>query len=193
MFGSKKIIRNLKLRRLPTLEYENMNQDQKDLHDEILSGPRTQIAGPLHTWFLNPSYGSLIEKVGAFCRYGTSLEPRLSELAIIIVARHWNADVEWFAHSKIALESGILQETIDAIKINKRPNFKIEDEALIYDITKSILDTKTLNNELFKLAENKMGKKSLLDLTAIIGYYCNVAIQLNVFEIPTEDGKTLRV
>ena len=181
------------MKRLPTLEYQNMNQDQKDLHDEILSGPRTQIAGPMHTWFLNPSYGSLIEKVGAFCRYGTSLEPRLSELAIIIVARHWNADVEWFAHSKIALESGILQETIDAIKINKRPNFKMEDETLIYDITKSILDVKSLNDELFKLAEDKMGKKSLLDLTAIIGYYCNIAIQLNVFEIPTEDGQTLRM
>ena len=98
---------NVKLKRLPTLEYQHMNQDQKDLHDEILSGPRTQIAGPMHTWFLNPSYGSLIEKVGAFCRYGTSLEPRLSELAIIIVARQCSADVESFAHTENDLNKGI--------------------------------------------------------------------------------------
>ena len=170
-----------------------MNQDQKDLHDEILSGPRTQIAGPMHTWFLNPNYGSLIEKVGAFCRYETSLEPRLSELAIILVARHWNADVEWFAHSQIAINSGVLQETVDAIQINERPSFIKEDEELIFDITKSILDTKGLTDELFKRAEDKIGKQSLLDLTAIIGYYCNVAIQLNVFEIPSDDGQTLKV
>ena len=195
MSGSLNLIikRNLSLSRLQNLKYGDMSQDQKNLHDEILSGPRTQIAGPMHTWFLNPSYGSLIEKVGAFCRYETSIEPRLSELAIIIVARHWNANVEWFAHSKIAIKSGILQETVDAIQLNKRPNFKKEDEALIYDITKSILDTKGLTDELFQRAEDTIGKTSLLDLTAIIGYYCNVAIQLNVFEIPSDDGRTLEV
>jgi 4-carboxymuconolactone decarboxylase len=185
--------RNLSLSRLQNLKYGDMSQDQKNLHDEILSGPRTQIAGPMHTWFLNPSYGSLIEKVGAFCRYETSIEPRLSELAIIIVARHWNANVEWFAHSEIAIKSGILQETVEAIELNKRPDFKKEDEALIFDITKSILDTKGLTDELFKRAEDTIGKTSLLDLTAIIGYYCNVAIQLNVFEIPSDDGQTLEV
>jgi 4-carboxymuconolactone decarboxylase len=187
------IKRNLSLSRLQNLKYGDMSQDQKNLHDEILSGPRTQIAGPMHTWFLNPSYGSLIEKVGAFCRYETSIEPRLSELAIIIVARHWNANVEWFAHSEIAIKSGILQETVEAIELNKRPDFKKEDEALIFDITKSILDTKGLTDELFKRAEDTIGKTSLLDLTAIIGYYCNVAIQLNVFEIPSDDGRTLEV
>ena len=179
--------------RLPNLKYGDMSQDQKDLHDEILSGPRTQIVGPMHTWFLNPSYGALIEKVGAFCRYETSIKPRLSELAIIIVARHWNANVEWFAHSEIAIKSGILQETVEAIELNKRPDFKKEDEALIFDITKSILDTKGLTDELFKRAEDTIGKTSLLDLTAIIGYYCNIAIQLNVFEIPSDDGRTLEV
>jgi 4-carboxymuconolactone decarboxylase len=187
------IKRNLSLSRLQNLKYGDMSQDQKNLHDEILSGPRTQIAGPMHAWFLNPSYGSLIEKVGAFCRYETSIEPRLSELAIIIVARHWNANVEWFAHSEIAIKSGILQETVEAIELNKRPDFKKEDEALIFDITKSILDTKGLTDELFKRAEDTIGKTSLLDLTAIIGYYCNVAIQLNVFEIPSDDGQTLEV
>ena len=168
-----------------------MSPEQKGLHDEILAGPRTQIAGPMHIWFLNPSYGSLIQKVGAFCRYETSLEPRLSELAIIIVARHWNADVEWFAHSKIAAESGISGEIIDCIKLHKYPNFDKNDEALIYDITKSILDTKGLSDEIFKIAEATLGQKSLLDLTSIIGYYCNIAIQLNVFEMPTDDGNKL--
>lgn len=179
--------------RLPTLKYEDMDREQKGLHDEILSGPRTHIAGPMHIWFLNPDYGSLIQKVGAYCRYETSLEPRLSELAIIIVARHWNANVEWFSHTEFALKSGISKEIIDAIEMNKLPNFKEDDELLVYNITKSILDTKGLTDELFKLAEDKMGKKFLLDLTAIIGYYCNIAIQLNVFEITTDDGRTLDI
>ena len=168
-----------------------MSSDQKHLHDEILSGLRSQIAGPMHTWFLNPSYGSLIQKVRAFCRYGTSLSPKLSELAIIVVARHWNADVEWCTHSKIALEKGLALTTINAIEDNQPPLFKHKDEELIYNITKSILEAKGLTDKLFKRAQDKLGDKMLLELTAIIGYYCNIAIQPNVFQIPTEGGSTI--
>ena len=179
------------MKRLTQLSYDKMSSDQKALHDEILSGPRTRIAGPMYAWFLNPSYGSLIQKVGAFCRYETSLEPRLSELAIIIVARHWDADVEWFSHTKIGLEKGISQDTIHAIEQKTRPNFERTDEELVFDITDSILKTKGLDDKLFNRAIEHMGKKTLLELTAIIGYYCNVAIQLNVFQIPTDTGHTL--
>jgi 4-carboxymuconolactone decarboxylase len=178
--------------RLPHLTYDEMEADQQALHDEILSGPRTRIAGPMHAWFLNPEYGSLVQKVGAFCRYGTSLPPRLSELAIIIVARHWNANVEWFAHSKIALENGVAQSTVDSIENNQRPGFEHADEALIYDLTKSILETKGLSDELFQKATDEMGNKTLLELTAIVGYYCNVAIQLNVFDIAEPEGRILK-
>jgi len=169
-----------------------MSKEQQQLHDEILAGPRTRIAGPMHAWFLNPDYGSLIEKVGAFCRYQTSLPPRLSELAIIIVARHWGADVEWFAHSAIALENGITQTTVDAIEKDQRPDFAKEDEALIYDLTKSILEIKRLPDKLYQQATDYCGEKTLLDLTAIIGYYCSIAVQLNFFEIPDQEGRTMR-
>ncbi len=177
--------------RLPQLTYEEMNPAQQQLHDEILAGPRTRIAGPMHTWFLNPDYGSLIQKVGAFCRYETSLLPRLSELAIIIVARHWSADVEWFAHSAIALDNGIAQATVDAIEQDRRPDFENDDEALVYNLTTSILETKRVSDELYQMAKSELGEKTLLDLTAIIGYYCNIAVQLNFFEIPDQEGRTM--
>lgn len=176
--------------RLPHLSYDEMTKEQQSLHDEILVGPRKRIAGPMHAWFLNPEYGSLIQKVGAFCRYNTSLPPRLSELAIIIVARFWQADVEWIAHSKIAMENGISQEVVDSIEINQRPDFEEADEALIFDLTASILETKRVPDDLFQKAKDEMGDKTLLELTGIIGYYCNVAVQLNFFEIAEEDGRT---
>ena len=178
--------------RLPLLTYEDMNPAQQQLHDEILAGPRTRIAGPMHAWFLNPDYGTLIQKVGAFCRYETSLPPRLSELAIIIVARYWSADVEWFAHSTIALDNGVSQTIVDAIEQDQRPKFENDDEALIYDLTKSILEIKRVPDELYQQAKSKLGNKTLLELTAIIGYYCNIAVQLNVFEIPDQEGRTMR-
>jgi 4-carboxymuconolactone decarboxylase len=180
------------LSRLPQLIYDDMSPAQQQLHDEILAGPRTRIAGPMHAWFLNPDYGTLIQKVGAFCRYETSLPPRLSELAIIIVARYWSADVEWFAHSAIALENDIAQTTVEAIEQDQRPDFENGDEAVIYDLTKSILETKRVSEELYQKAISDLGEKTLLDLTAIIGYYCNIAVQLNVFDIPDQEGRIMR-
>jgi 4-carboxymuconolactone decarboxylase len=115
----------------------------------------------------------------------------LSELAIIIVARHWSADVEWFAHSAIALDNGVSQTIVDAIEQDQRPKFKNGDEALIYDLTKSILETKRVPDELYQQAKSELGDKTLLELTAIIGYYCNIAVQLNVFEIPDQEGRTM--
>ena len=66
---------------LEELSYDEMNPEQQALHDEILSGPRSRIGGPMNGWFRNPEIGSLIQKVGAYCRYHTTLEPKLSELA----------------------------------------------------------------------------------------------------------------
>ena len=180
------------MKRLPLLQYDELDDEQKNLHDEILSGPRTRIAGPMHVWFLNPEYGSLIQKVGAYCRFRTSLEPRLSELAIIVVARFWNADVEWATHSKIAAENGISAAIINSIENNTRPNFENMDEELIYELTNSILQNKGISDKLFEKASDKLGKKTLLELTAIVGYYSNIAIQLNVFQIPSADGKKIK-
>ena len=97
--------------RLKEIIYDEMTTEQKSLHDEILAGPRSRIAGPMNGWFRNPELGSLIQKVGAYCRYNTSLDPKLSELTILIVARHWNQSVEWNAHQPLALKAGLKPET----------------------------------------------------------------------------------
>ena len=68
--------------RIEVLDYDEMTPEQQALHDEILSGPSSRIGGPMNGWFRSPKLGSLYQKVGAFCRYHTTLEPKLSELAI---------------------------------------------------------------------------------------------------------------
>ena len=55
--------------RIEVLDYDEMTPEQQALHDEILSGPRSRIGGPMNGWFRSPKLGSLYQKVGAFCRY----------------------------------------------------------------------------------------------------------------------------
>jgi len=174
--------------RLEELEYEKMDPAQKALHDEILSGPRSRIGGPMNGWFRNPELGSLLQKVGAYCRYHTSLEAKLSELAIIVVARAWNQTIEWHAHQPLALKAGLNPEIANSIENRKLPKFDDEREEVVYQVAHEITETRVLSETTYDHALNILGEKTLFELTAIIGYYTSIAIQMNCFDVKIKEG-----
>ncbi len=66
--------------RLPDLPREAMTDEQRRIHDEILSGPRGRVEGPLKIWLTSPDLAQAAQKLGAYIRFGSRLPPRLSEL-----------------------------------------------------------------------------------------------------------------
>ena len=179
--------------RLEELSYDEMNPEQQALHDEILSGPRSRIGGPMNGWFRNPEIGSLIQKVGAYCRYHTTLEPKLSELAILVVARQWNQTVEWWAHQPLAIKAGLSPDIAEAIENRSQPTFHDEKEEAVYEVAQEILNTKKLSDVTYSNALNVFGEKTLFELTVIIGYYASIAIQMNCFDVGISDGDEPRL
>ena len=77
--------------RLPAPDPANYDARQQQIHDDIASGPRGGVRGPLAVWLHRPELAARAQDLGRYCRYDTSLEPRLSELAILTMARHWSA------------------------------------------------------------------------------------------------------
>ena len=49
----------------------------------------------------------LFRSVGEYLRYSSSLPARLNEFAIMVTARQWTAQVEWLAHTPLALKAGL--------------------------------------------------------------------------------------
>ncbi len=174
--------------RLRELTYQEMDADQRDIHDRLISGPRGRIAGPYIAWMHNAKLADVAEKYGRFVRYETSLPPRLSELAILIVGRHWNAQVEWWAHHPLALKAGLDPAIADAIAHRTPPHFANADEELVYDITMELIETKKLADTTYQRALKMFGEKTLIELIAILGNYFAVALVLNAFEIMPPDG-----
>ena len=179
--------------RLKELEYDEMTPDQQALHDEILAGPRSRIGGPMNGWFRNPELGSLIQKVGAYCRYHTSLEPKLSELAILVVARQWNQSVEWWAHQPLAIKAGLQPSIAEAIEDRTQPLFNDDKEEAVYEVTLEILETRELNDPTYNKALKILGEKTLFELTVIIGYYTSIAVQMNCFNVGIAGGAEPRL
>src|SRR3546814_14389267 len=92
--------------RLPALDPATLTPEQKAVFDAIAAGPRGRVQGPLAVWLHSPGLADNAQRLGAFCRYGTSLEPRLSELAILVTGRAWGAQFEWAVHKPIPLQAG---------------------------------------------------------------------------------------
>lgn len=176
--------------RLPPLDYEQLDAEQKAMWDKIVSGPRGRVAGPYHAWLRIPKFAAIAEQYGRYVRYETSLPARLTEMAILIVARHWNAQVEWWAHHGLALKAGLDPAIADAIAERRAPPFRNEDERIVFDMTHELINTRKLTDATYAQALNAFGEKGLIQLVAVLGNYFAVALVLNTFEIMPPDGSS---
>ena len=131
--------------RLPELDPEKFSPEQKKVHEAILAGPRGRVVGPLKVWLKNPGLAEHAQALGAYCRFNSSLPPRLSELAICVTGSHWKANYEWFAHAPLAIKAGIDPAAIEAIRTGATPKFTKSDEQAIYDFASELVKTKRVS------------------------------------------------
>ena len=174
--------------RLTMLAPEDMSADQRRVADEITSGPRRRLAGPFNAWLRSPELAERAQKLGAFLRFETSLSKRLKELAILVTARHWNAQFEWYAHEPEALDGGLGVDIIDAIRARQRPDFTKADEELVYEVSRALHDAHRIDDALYARAVETLGEDGTAELVGLLGYYTLVSMTLNVFEVPLPDG-----
>jgi 4-carboxymuconolactone decarboxylase len=173
------------------LDPERLDADQKRIWQEIASGPRGTVPAPLQIWLRSPTLAENAQRLGAFCRYGTSLEPRLSELAILLTARHWTAHYEWYAHEKFARKAGIDDAAIAAIAARRVPELAREDERVVYDFCQEYYRDHRVGDAVFARAMAQLGERGVVDLVGIMGYYALISATLNVFEVPVPPGEAM--
>jgi 4-carboxymuconolactone decarboxylase len=117
-----------------------------------------------------PRLAEPAKRLGEFLRYNTSLAPRLSELAIVIVARHWGSDFEWYQHAAITLRSGVSGQVIEAIRLRPVPPALQSDEQTVYEFTRSLLERHRVEDALYDQTKVLLGIVGVVELTGLIGY-----------------------
>src|ERR1700719_1149206 len=125
--------------RTPYLTPDEMNAEQRRIYEDIVATRGPWSNGPYAPMLHQPRIAEPAQKLGEFLRYGTSLTPQLSELAIIVVARHWDCDFEWSAHAAIALRSEVPAEMVEAIRLRRLLTGVPAELDLVYEFTKQIL------------------------------------------------------
>ena len=170
---------------LPTPE--TMNPAQRAVYDKVVSGPRGRVQGPLRAVIHNPELADRWQALGALLRYSTSLSSRHSEIAILVTGRHCHSPFEWYAHRQEAEKAGIEAAIIEALLAEQAPPLG-GDDALIYQYALELNRHKSVSDTTYARALARFGAVTLVDLTALVGYYTMVAMTLNAHEIPLPAG-----
>jgi 4-carboxymuconolactone decarboxylase len=177
--------------RLPDLDRDRLSPQQAALFDAIAATPRgagMALEGPFGVWMHSPALGEAAQRLGEQVRYHSALPPRLSELAILVCARHWRADYEWHVHAPIALRAGITEAAVAAIRAGGEPPLTAEDEAVVHAFTAALLRTRRAPDGLYQRASALLGERTVVDLTVLVGYYSLVALTLNAFEVEAAEA-----
>jgi len=176
--------------RLTLLSPDEMSADQKNTYDESIAGKRGKPPAPMMAWLNSPEMARHATRLGEVLRFDTMFPPKLSEIAILVTARHFTAHYEWFAHKRLALQGGLDGRIIDDIRDRRTPQFDDARAKMIYDVAKSLHEAHGLTKALYDEAVSVLSFRGLVEIIGLCGYYSMVSMTLNAFEFELPEGQT---
>ncbi len=167
--------------RVPYLEAADLSPENQDLLRRPIALARALVN--------SPNAARAFTGVGQFIRYGSKLDPRLRELAILQVGWLARSPYEWSHHVKIGHDFGVTDGDIRAM---------IDETAgkatPLDDLTRTVLlaaremtDLGGMTDATFATLQSALGNEQVVDLTLTIGFYNAVVRVLATLQIDVED------
>jgi len=152
---------------------------QQQAAQAVIDGPRGALYGPFVPLLRSPELMQHAQAMGEYLRYRSAIGTRLSELAILVTARHWNQQVEWAIHAPIAAREGIGAEVIDAIAHRRVPAGLLPDEQAVLDFCTELQRDRRVSDATWQAALRLFGEHGVTDLLGLNGYYTLLAMVMN--------------
>ena len=173
--------------RLPPIPESQWSDEQRRNAQEIIDGPRGALVSPFIPLMRSPELMMHAQRMGEFLRYRSAIGLRLSELAILVTAQHWNQEVEWSIHAPIAAREGIAAEAIEAIRSGAEPAGLRDDEAVVFAFCRELHRTQAVSDATWARAIECFGERATVDLVGINGYYAFLAMVMNAARTPAPE------
>jgi len=180
--------------RIRPLTPGELTPEQRALYDAITGGPRAKgpqhfaltspdgsLRGPFDVMLRSPAVGAAQQELGAAIRYRTGFTDRTRELAILLVAARWDSAFERESHEAIARALGFREDELAAIRVLDVSVFD-GDEGVVGRATVALLNG-DLADDAWEAASTVLGVDGVFELTALVGYYATLALQLRVFRV----------
>lgn len=182
--------------RLPRISPDRLTPEQRAVYRAILEGPRKgyamtdahgRLRAPFNAMLYNPAIGGAMQELGAAIRYKSSLSDRARELAILTVAARCGSEFEWAHHEPLALKCGWRPEQLTAVRDNRDPLIDDPAERAVWRLATQLLAGNSPEDNDYERERALLGDVKLVELSALIGYYRLLALQLRLFKVPVDD------
>ena len=183
--------------RLQPLTPDALDPAAMELYLAVLDSPRGRggairilqradgsLTGPFDAWLRSPALGLHLERVGMALRTDTQLSDAAREVAVLVVAKAWNAEFEWWVHGLVARRHGVSEEAIDAIGHGWRPDFADADCAAAHDVASSLVRHRAIDDDTLERARDGLGERGLVEVVTLVGFYQLVSGVLESFRPP---------
>ena len=174
--------------RFPTRTMEQLNPEQKAVAEGVLKQSSAGLGGPYAMLINSPELLKRYLLMTEYLRQKTSLPKHLNEMAILLEARIWDAQYEWWAHEPLARKAGLSDAIINEIRDGKRPASLKPDEAVVYDFVTELLYKRQLSDETFARAKQVLGEQQVVDLAAVTGFYVMVSAVIAAGRVGIPNG-----
>ena len=175
--------------RMKLLSPGEMSDNQRQTYDESIAGKRGKPPPPMMAWLNSPDMARHATRLGEVLRFDTIFPAKLSEIAILVTARHWTAHYEWYAHKRLALAGGMDPKIIEAIRDRRTPEFDDPKGKMIYDVAKSLHEGHGVAKPLYDAAVELLTVRGVTEIIGLCGYYTMVSMTLNTFEFELPAGE----
>jgi len=177
--------------RFPTISPDKFSAKQQEFAKLLTSSPRNGNVNnpPFKVYFRSPDFGVEAIKMSDYLRWGTGMEPRLVEFAILISARNWDSDYIWRAHYPAAVKGGLDPSVAADMAAGRKPTKLKDDEAIIYNLLSEIYRDHKLSQATYNAALAKYGEKGITDIIGLAAYYGITAMALFAADAPVASGE----
>ena len=181
------------MKRFAQLQVEKLEGQQRSIAEEIMKVSSVGLGGPYNPMLRSPLMAARLFNLLDYLRFNTSVSKRLNEFAILIQARLWTSQVEWYAHYPLAIKAGLAESVAADLKEGRRPVSMQPDESVVYDFCMELTANHAVSDATFDRAKAMLGEQQVIDLTVLAGTYVTIAMLLAVAEEGVPEGNPLQL
>ena len=176
--------------RVPYVKRDDMDANGQEIYDRIRQDRNSAEVGlQFRAMLHNPEAAGYLTSMGAQLRFQSSVPDNLKELAIILVAREWNSDIEWTGHAVLAANAGVSAASIESIRTNKTSEGLTGQEATVARFVHEMVRDKQLSDSTFKAFHSDFGDRGVVALTLTVAYYSALALAQIALELEMGPGR----
>jgi alkylhydroperoxidase family enzyme len=167
--------------KLTYLNREDLGEGDQDLLDRPINLNRILVHSP------NCRRAGLA--MANFIRSGSKLEPRLREIAILVVGYLARVDYEWSHHVKIGKAAGVSHGDIEQLiaRVEGRADTLDAEARAVVDAAREMTVDGQVSDATFQLLQRFLDNERLVDLVVTMGHYNGIVRVLRTLQVDVED------